>query len=629
MRSKWYLPILAIAVFANLQAATIHERIDQGDSAAVAAMLDANSSLLNERLPNGRTPLHTAAYGGKLNIVALLISRGADVNAVTPSGATPLHGACLAGHEAVVRLLLSKGANPNIANRYGYTPLVNAVSSGSIPTMKCLIDAGARVNPVNDSVQIPLNAAVLRCNVEAAEYLLGLGANPNASPADGEPPIATAALAVAWNIEGSERAPEVISLLLKHGGNPNQALNNGFTALMFSAREDDTASMRVLLDGGANPNAVTRTGNTAFSIAIQGNSLNAARLLISRKATTVALDTVTGCTPLHTAVMKGSLPMVEVVLPVTADPNVVNKLGFAPLDIALGYGHNKIAQILKSGGAKTVANGKESPSAAYLVQQPNDGEALFWYLGNCGYMIKTRNHCLVFDYWTQDVRPTEPSISNGYINPAELAKENMTVFVTHEHGDHYDSAIFGWRGQIPRLQYVFGFQPESLETQARMGYAGQPYEYVGPGMTKTVDGMQIFAVRSNDAGVGFVVKVDGLTIYHAGDLAGWLPDQKVGFTSQIDSIHTAFGSVDVALVNVTGCHHQDTVALAEGTEYTINTLQPKLVIPTHGLMREHYYRQFMNKFADKFPTLLSFCPNWRGDAVKFTGGSKPARTELL
>jgi L-ascorbate metabolism protein UlaG (beta-lactamase superfamily) len=244
-------------------------------------------------------------------------------------------------------------------------------------------------------------------------------------------------------------------------------------------------------------------------------------------------------------------------------------------------------------------------------------------------MIKTSNHCLVFDYFSHDVLPTQPSIANGNINPTELADENTTVFVTHEHADHYDSVIYSWRDRVPKLQYVFGFQPESLEVNARRGYAGQPYEFVGPAMTKTIDGMQIFAVRSNDAGAGYVLKVDGLTIYHAGDLAGWLPEQRAGFTSQIDSIDAAFDAVDIALVNVTGCHHQDTLALAEGTEYTINKLQPKLVIPTHGSGREYYYKVFMNKFADKFPNLVSFCPNWRGDAVKFTGGTNPARTELL
>jgi len=592
-------------------------------------MLDANPSLLGDRLPNGRTPLHTAAYGGKLNIVALLISRGADVNAVNAIGAAPLHGAALAGHEAVVKLLLEKGANPNLANQNGYTPLCNATNTGSIPTMKCLIEAGASINPTKDSAMVPLIAAVNHCNLEAVNYLLEAGANPNVEPVGAENPVVTATLTVLWKIDGADRAPEIIATLLKHGANPNLALRGGQTALMFAARGDDTGSLKVLFEGGANPGIVAENGATVFQAAVAANSLNAVRYLIGKKVRTDDLDSATGRTPLHFAVLQGGLPMVEAVLPVTANPNITDGSGMMPLDIALRYGHAKIAEVLKRGGARTKTKESGPLSSSYLAQQPADGEAYLWYLGNCGYLIKTRNHSLIFDYWTSNSWPTEPSLANGFINPADLASEDVTAFVTHEHGDHFDSTIFKWAGKIPKLQYVFGFQPESLDVSARQGYTGQPYEYVGPAMTKTVNGVQVFAVRSNDAGVGYVVKVDGLTIYHAGDLAGWRPEERNGFISQIDSIDAAFDSVDIALVNVTGCHHQDTVALAEGTTYTLERLNPKLVIPTHGYMREQYYRQFMNKFADTFPNLLSFCPVWRGDAMKFTGGEKPARVDLL
>ena len=146
-------------------------------------------------------------------------------------------------------------------------------------------------------------------------------------------------------------------------------------------------------------------------------------------------------------------------------------------------------------------------------------------------------------------------------------------------------------------------------------------------MTKTIDKMQVMAVRSNDAGVGFVVSVDGLTIYHAGDLAGWQPNEREGFISQIDSIAAAVDSVDIALVNVTGCHHHDTLALFEGTAYTVTTLHPRLLIPTHG--PDYIYRRFMNKLKTQFPELMSFCPIWRGDAVKYTGGARPTEVDLL
>lgn len=629
MRLGWLLPLVALALFGALPAATIHETIDQGDSAAVAAMLDANPALLAERLANGRTPLHTAAYGGKLGIVGLLLARGADPNVLTTSGSAPLHGAALAGHEAVVRLLVEKGANVNIANQGGYTPLTNAATSGNVATFKFLVEAGANLNAAPGQGISPLVCAVNGHNLEAVEYILKAGADPNAIPPGGESPLITATLWLSWDPSRAEVIPGIVQTLLTYGADPNKSLPGGRTALVFAASTNDTTVMSLLLKAGADPNVVTDDGTTAFADAVMAGRESSAEYLIAHGAQTKAVDSRSGRTPLHLAVLQGELPMVEVVLPVAADLNAVDSMGMTPLDYALRYGHTRIAEILRNGGAKTTATDAKPLTSTYLAQRPPEGEAYLWYLGNCGYAIKTRNHFLVFDYFTRKLHPTEPSLANGFINPKEVAAENMAVFVTHEHGDHFDSTIFGWLGQMPRLQYVFGFKPDSLPENARQGYAGQAYEYIGPGMTKTIDGMQVMAVRSNDAGVGFVIGVDGLTIYHAGDLAGWLPDQKQGFTSQIDSIAAAVGSVDIALVNVTGCHHQDTVALAEGTAYTLEKLHPKLVIPTHGYMRENYYPRFMSKFASQFPDVESFCPVWRGDAVRFTGGGKPARVEML
>jgi len=629
MRLTWFLPILALAVFGNLQAATIHEVIDQGDSAAVAAMLDADPALLGDRQPNGRTPLHNAAYTGKLGIAKLLIGRGADVNAMTGTGSTPLHGATLYGHEAVVRLLVDKGANVNAANQAGYTPLTNASTFGSVPMMKILTDAGAHPEPASPTTVVPLICAINGGNLEAIEFLLDAGANPNTVPTGGEDAVMTAALWALWDPTRADRIPDILRCLLKHGADFNLPHESGFTSLIHAVRSNDTTILKVLMDGGAKPDAVADNGATAFGEAVEGGCLNSVRFLIDRGARTDALDSACGRTPLHYAVLEGALPMVEAVLPVTADPNAVDKTGLTALDIALRYGHTQIADLLRKGDSQTRAEKRGPLSSTYLTQQPAEGEAYLWYLGGCGYLIKTSRHSLIFDYSAPRVTPTQPSLANGVIDPSDFASDDVTVFVTHEHGDHFDPAIFGWPGRIPQLQYVFGFRPDSLEERARQGYAGQPYQFVGPGMTTTVDGMQVLAVRSNDAGVGFVVTVDGLTIYHAGDLAGWLPDQREGFTSQIDSIAAAVNTVDIALVNVTGCHHQDTVALAEGTVYTLTKLQPKLVIPTHGLMREYYYSQFMSKFKDQFPDLMSFCPVWRGDVAKFSGGKKPARIELL
>ena len=81
----------------------------------------------------------------------------------------------------------------------------------------------------------------------------------------------------------------------------------------------------------------------------------------------------------------------------------------------------------------SVANG-----SGFGKVEVKPGEALVWYLGHCGYAIKTSNHFLIFDYIELEEAPTERGLAKGFIDPEELKDMNVTVFVTHSHLDHYD-----------------------------------------------------------------------------------------------------------------------------------------------------------------------------------------------
>lgn len=129
--------------------------------------------------------------------------------------------------------------------------------------------------------------------------------------------------------------------------------------------------------------------------------------------------------------------------------------------------------------------------------------------------------------------------------------------------------------------------------------------------------MEITTIEANDAGLGFLVKVDGLEIYHAGDHAGWLGGRRDGFTQEIDFLAEYATDLDFAFVNVTGCHVQDTIALAESTRYTLEKLGPKLWFPTHGLDREYVYKIFAKKAKDWNVSSKPFCVENRGDMIHY------------
>ena len=81
------------------------------------------------------TPLHNAAYAGKLESARLLIERGADVNAGAGIHATPLIEAAFKGHLEMVKLLVLYGADVNamyILDAKPYPMEVDALKASEI-----------------------------------------------------------------------------------------------------------------------------------------------------------------------------------------------------------------------------------------------------------------------------------------------------------------------------------------------------------------------------------------------------------------------------------------------------------------------------------------------------------------
>jgi uncharacterized protein len=94
---------------------------------------------------DGWTPLHLAAFFGRLDAATRLLDAGADVNAVSHNSLhnTPLHAATAGGHGDVALRLLDRGADVRVADAGGHTPLHIAAENGLLEVVKALLDRGA------------------------------------------------------------------------------------------------------------------------------------------------------------------------------------------------------------------------------------------------------------------------------------------------------------------------------------------------------------------------------------------------------------------------------------------------------------------------------------------------------
>ncbi|CAK4219949.1 unnamed protein product, partial [Aphanomyces euteiches] len=102
----------------------------------VVKELLAHGASINRADKADHTPLHRAAYFGKLNVVKELIAQGANVNSKSDASDTALQLASWGGHWNIVQELMTHGLSIHSPNKWGNTPLHLASKSDNVDRVK-------------------------------------------------------------------------------------------------------------------------------------------------------------------------------------------------------------------------------------------------------------------------------------------------------------------------------------------------------------------------------------------------------------------------------------------------------------------------------------------------------------
>lgn len=516
--------ILAVILPALARAESIHDLAAAGNVDRALALLSEDPALVAARDANGRTPLHMATRGGHLAVVDALVSAGADVNAVDRDGTPPLHSAAYRGHEATLRFLLAYGAQPDARDNRGNTALVYALYASRRANVARLLEAGADVN-LNDSF--------------------------------GSPPL-------------------------------HSAVRLGF-------REEASA----LLSRGALVDATGYNGSTAVHLAIENGQRDILNLLLAHGASTTITDAA-GDTPLHKAAMHGDPDMVAMLLGQPHDLEAKNKLGRTPLHQAAAAGYAAIvAQLLEKGAAREAKDADKSVPLELALRHRHwqAGKALgqppstvvpplaprvrpqavtAWYLGNSGWAVRVGSKLLVFDYWNYDAPPDEPSLANGRLVSEELKDLTLYFFVSHVHPDHYDPSVL----QIARsgnAKLIFGWDA---------GVEGA-VEFSGRQESRRIDGLEVRQISDGESSA-FLVRVDGVSVFHAGDYIGGDKYAKAYEWLAGDA------GVDLAFVDLSETYRDKRLA-------SLVMLKPRLAFPMHARRMEYLNRVAAEALGPDFP----------------------------
>lgn len=166
-----------------------------------------------------------------------------------------------------------------------------------------------------------------------------------------------------------------------------------------------------------------------------------------------------------------------------------------------------------------------------------------------------------------------------FFDPFKVADKDIEtadlIFISHEHFDHCSPDDLK---KIANISTVIVAASSCRDNLA--GMTANEIKYVQPGDRVDIEGIQIEAVPAYninkfrspglpfhslaDNKVGFVVELDGVRIYHAGD------------TDNIPEMAN-LKDIDIALLPVSGTY----VMTAEEAAEAARVISPKLVIPMH------------------------------------------------
>ena len=226
-----------------------------------------------------------------------------------------------------------------------------------------------------------------------------------------------------------------------------------------------------------------------------------------------------------------------------------------------------------------------------------------------GFSVACDDILLIFDYWRGEFGELTP---DREITAEELQKYNKVyVMISHEHPDHYDQIVYTWR-EWADVTYIVSYDMP-IGTRGKRMSPGDEMELA--------DGIKMTAYGSTDLGISFLVDIDGLKIFHAGDLNYWhwrdestmaeIEEAEAEFVRKVRPLSSA--GIDIAMFPVDP--RQGSMYEA-GANYFILTAKPRLLIPMHYFRRSDIILEYSRLNRTRSTEILAM-PGY-GDSIGVT-----------
>jgi L-ascorbate metabolism protein UlaG (beta-lactamase superfamily) len=216
------------------------------------------------------------------------------------------------------------------------------------------------------------------------------------------------------------------------------------------------------------------------------------------------------------------------------------------------------------------------------------------YFYNSGWLVETTRHLLVFDFVPDPKAGVSFADLQKRINAAPADKP-VLVFISHDHPDHFTDSIFTLQQQARTMRFILGWNPKSLPRAKNL-------TQLSPGDSLVKNDLSVFTHPATDDGSAFLVTIDGLTLYHAGDHALWVEEIAGDYTALLEKIRTKAPQIDLAFLPAArglmmGCAVDSVMEKSVRLAATI--LQPKTVALQHIGCTDalHRYKQVQQNLS--------------------------------
>lgn len=211
------------------------------------------------------------------------------------------------------------------------------------------------------------------------------------------------------------------------------------------------------------------------------------------------------------------------------------------------------------------------------------------YIYHSGFSIECNDFSILIDYY----KDTEDTYVKNHRFPGKFY-----ILSSHSHQDHFNPEILLWKRKRPDIQYLL-----SYDIKEKCPFIPEDTVFLEKGEIYKDNLLEVKAYGSTDIGISFLIKADGKTIFHAGDLNNWhwneestlkeIEAAQKSYLSELQKIASENPSIDVVLFPIDSRLGKDYML---GAEQFLSKIKVGLFAPMH------FWGQYAD--ANKFG---SFC----------------------